>query len=76
MAAFYAKIAFKIVIFLAFLLWLWTIKDVAPKFYGEIFFNTTKITVSAEKINIKRTRERNSNNYLLLSVSEIVSLYL
>lgn len=75
-AAFYAQIAFKIVMSFVFVLWLWTIKDVVLEFFGEMFFNTTKISVSAEKIDISRSRKRGSNNYLSLPVTEIASLRL
>ena len=75
-AAFYAQIVFKIVMSVVFALWLWTIKDIVIEFFGEMFFNTTKINVSSEKIDIIRTRSRDSNNYLSLPVAEIVSLRL
>ncbi len=75
-AAFYAQIGFKIAMSVMFILWLWTIKSIVIEFFGEMFFNTTKINVNAEKIDITRTRKRGSNNYLSLPNSEIISLRL
>ena len=76
LATFYAQIVFKIAMLIVFLFWLWTIKNVVIEFIGEMFFNTTKIYVNAEKIDITRTWKRGSNNYLSLPVPEIVSLRL
>ncbi len=75
-AAFYANIAFKLAMLIVFIFWLWNIKLVVIEFFGEMFINTTKIDVSTEKIDVSRSRERGSNNYLSLPVSEIASLRL